>query len=685
MATLPLVKSDWRRDTAEEPVGKVLNRFFEENPMNLSEGTAMIVRPGLRRWVYLDGSSILGLYSQDGAFDNHLFAIQSNKVRRIRPDGTFTGNLTTAFTDRITSNNRGCFSNAIGAIPSYFFFVREGILDCYCNSPVATASLVFTGTPENNSIVTIGGIYYKFTNATVDTGTPDGSSSSPYLVAIGTFLSDSISNLSKAVNGTGTPGTDYSTATVKNTLANANILTADTIQFYATVGGVVGNSTAVTVSATTVMTWSSSTLVGGSNTGEETKAYPVPLPADESDLFLREIEVNQVVSIGSYVLVTVNSRYNGTSGRFYWINPGETWIDPLSYATAESNPDSIVSIRVVGDKVWFLGRDSIEVWTITGDPFLPFNKIAGLTINFGSLEGTDVTLNNTLIFAEPTGVVYAVNNGLQRISTNSIEERIRVFQQGLNFYNETDIANQFRAWTLQADGHMFYVLSLGRQETLVYDMSTQQWASWANFNSAFFRQHSGVKVFDTVEVDYPDLTLNVSNQTIVGDIDSGRLWVVSPNYRFDDQYNDEEKTFVIQTQITCGVPARMRDTVKCNEIFLTGSIGAPSADMEVFFLKDGDTGAQLTDGEGGPFLYEVDDQFTPQGLLIQGEPTAVVGLEVSDDNGRTWGNMGFVQLVSGQWNTEVVWRSLGVIQAPGRVFRFTDYGSMTRIDGVDMR
>ena len=37
-----------------------------------------------------------------------------------------------------------------------------------------------------------------------------------------------------------------------------------------------------------------------------------------------------------------------------------------------------------------------------------------------------------------------------------------------------------RAWTFTLDGHNYYVLRLGTQETLVYDEHSQQWYTWSS-------------------------------------------------------------------------------------------------------------------------------------------------------------------------------------------------------------
>jgi hypothetical protein len=47
MIPVPLAPSTWSRLRADEPVGHLLNRFYEQNPANQVEQVALIERPAL--------------------------------------------------------------------------------------------------------------------------------------------------------------------------------------------------------------------------------------------------------------------------------------------------------------------------------------------------------------------------------------------------------------------------------------------------------------------------------------------------------------------------------------------------------------------------------------------------------------------------------------------------------------
>jgi len=111
--------------------------------------------------------------------------------------------------------------------------------------------------------------------------------------------------------------------------------------------------------------------------------------------------------------------------QFYWINPGETTIDPLNFATAESSPDIITQAIALGDNVWFAGEDSFEPWYPTGDLNAPFAPITGRPFNHGAWGGTGVVVNNQILIVGSDGKAYSVSDSATPISAPGIEERIK--------------------------------------------------------------------------------------------------------------------------------------------------------------------------------------------------------------------------------------------------------------------
>jgi hypothetical protein len=87
--------------------------------------------------------------------------------------------------------------------------------------------LVATGTPNTSNNIRIGNTYYRFTTGNVNAGTPAGTSSNPWLVNRGSNAEQALSNLFKAINASGTPGTDYSTALTAHPTIEADGVSAD--------------------------------------------------------------------------------------------------------------------------------------------------------------------------------------------------------------------------------------------------------------------------------------------------------------------------------------------------------------------------------------------------------------------------------------------------------------------------
>lgn len=658
MTTIPFVTSDWRRDTPQEPVLKVQNRIFEANPSNFAEGSSLITRPGFEYFGTVGSGPVLSMYSQESAFGDDLFVLTPTQATRVTGVPVVTSIATTGsgFGSAIAHNNQGAFTGAIGGIPSYFYFAGTNSLWVTADSTFARNNLFRTGIILPTAQVRIGDMYYEYTAGSVDAGTPAGTAVNPWLVAVGS--GGSLGTLAKAVNVLGNPGVDYSTATTKNTRVNAGNYNTSTLAFFANIAGSVGNSIPVSVTSTFVLSWDNTpTFAGGGSVSPElaNRVWYPDLTGNDG--------IQAVASLGGYIILAIRSSASETSGRFYWIEPGETYVDPLNFATAELAPDSIESVRVIGEQVWFIGKETLEVWVLTGNSNAPFRRVQGRTANIGAQEGTDQTIQDNLIVVGGDGIVYMFNGSQQKIiSTSAINNQIREFLK-LPAGGFLDV--KFRSTWCESDGHIMYFLYLGRSGTLCYDLTTDQWSSWVNYESKYLQQHAFVAWHDYM-----------ANPAVVADVNSGTLWLMEPDYRFDDSNDPLKDPYLIPCVVTAGVPMRMRDTQKCNELYLTGSVGDPSAFLA--FLVDGD-GAYLLDGDGA-YLTEFSLPITFSTTYPE-----TVTLEISDDNGNSWVAATDVLVNPGDYSQEIVWRSLGLVKAPGRLFRISDYNALVRLDGLDMR
>lgn len=655
MTRVPLAASDWRRTTAEEAEIKVQNRFFEQNPTNLEEGSSLIIRPGFRRFTNISGvTGIFSQYYQDGLFDGDFFAISAGDVHRITSTGT-QSNINTVYSSGSRNTNRGCFTAAIGDIPGYFFMADDTALYVYAEEAFATGTLTSTGTPEEGARVIIDGIYYQFTSGSVDTGSPAGTSANPWLVARASLH---MTKLWSAINLKGTPGTDYSSATTKHPTVNGHNLTLTTLQVYASPAGSTGNSIATTVAATAVLSWGAATLTGGGGTPPNT-SFRVPLPDEITS-------ITAIVTYLSHVIILANTLNSETHGRFYWIEPGDLFVDSLNFATAETDPDRLVSCRVVGDRLWLLGEGTTEVWYATGDTAAPFIRAQGSMFEFGTLEGSDVVIQDSLIIAERNNKVIQFDGSTYSvISDNGISERLRKFQAKAFV---SSLVNTIRTWFFELDGHLFYVMNLGQDETLIYDMTTKQWITWFNLDETYLMQHAGILYSG-----------GSGNVFLVGDTVTGQIWTVDTDYRFDDIAGSLTNFSPFLCKVTGGISTRLRETIKCNAVYLTASLGNPSVDEDAFSLIIDDDGFFILDDDGS-FLVSLE----LTGLV---SPFAAnqIFLDTSDDSGHSWVTHTPINVIEDDFTQELAWRSLGTVFAPGRLFSLYDYGAVTRIDGLDIR
>lgn len=403
---IPLGSNAYKREVAQDPEIKLINRYFEQDPTNQSEQAALLARPSLRRWITdLGTGPIRATYSQPGTFDDAIFAVSGYDLYRVDQDET------TTLCGTIDSTTLDSFVSMAATDDPFLFLCDGGTLWLYTDNGVASGTLTASGAIANNDTVKIDSIYYKWTTGSVDTGTPAGTAGSPWLVALGASNTEALSNLRAAINDSGGEGTTYSTALAIHSSVRATSSSTTTLSVAAISGGTGGNSISTTETGANIA-WGGTTLSGGGTNS----LTPVVTPDN--------VGIISVGYIASFVICVVAPGFN-ENGRFYWINPFETTIDPLNFATAERAPDPCWSVNVVGDQFWLPGAVTNEVWYPTGNELAPFLKLQARVFDRGVWEGTDVKVKDTVILVDRDGVVYSIGAGPVRISTHGIEERIR--------------------------------------------------------------------------------------------------------------------------------------------------------------------------------------------------------------------------------------------------------------------
>jgi hypothetical protein len=204
------------------------------------------------------------------------------------------------------------------------------------------------------------------------------------------------------------------------------------------------------------------------------------------------------------------------------------------------------------------------------------------------------------------------------------------------------VANpRVRAWTYTLDGHDFYVLRLGDTETLIYDMTTEQWVNWDSFGDSVWRANTGISWLGGHA-----LAQQYGSNILIGDDTFGLLWFLDPERPYDDHpdYLNPAQQIPFDRVVMGQVAARGRGSQPCYAIFLTGD----------------NYGLSVND-------------FTP-----------AVTLEYSDDAGKTYESAGTITVTPDSVEPPYSWYSLGQIGDPGRLFKITDNGVFTRIDDMQM-
>ena len=311
-----------------------------------------------------------------------------------------------------------------------------------------------------------------------------------------------------------------------------------------------------------------------------------------------------------------------------------TSIDPLDFASAEGNPDGLVSSITDHSEVWLFGTNSVEVWYNSGGADFPLQRIQGAYNEIGCAATYSVAkLDNGLFWlgadARGRGIVYRANGYTgQRISTHAVEWQIQ--QYG-------DISDAI-AYTYQQDGHAFYVLTFPTAgATWVYDVATQAWHERASFTNGDFGRHRS------------NCQMAFNNEIIVGDYQNGNLYSFDLEVYAD--HNRVQKWLRSWRALPTGTNNLNRTAQHSLQLDCESGVGLPGV-TEVpghIYLSP------LTIGELGiedeiVIVNSIDPYVEPQ-----------VMLRWSDDGGHTWSNEHWQTMgARGAYGARVFWRRLGM-------------------------
>ena len=321
-----------------------------------------------------------------------------------------------------------------------------------------------------------------------------------------------------------------------------------------------------------------------------------------------------------------------------------TSIDPLDFASAEGDPDGLVSSIVDHSEVWLFGTNSIEVWYNSGNADFPLQRIQGAFNEIGCAATFSVAkLDNGLFWlgsdARGKGIVYRANGYTgQRISTHAVEWQIQQYE------NISDAV----AYTYQMDGHAFYVLTFpSANATWVYDVSTGAWherAGWYNGEMTRQRGHMMMAFDSRIYVgDYQNGNVYAYSLDVFSDYDRPQRWVRSWRALPTGQ-NNLKRTAHHSLQLDCETGVGLDGDVYTQYLLTTQSGDTLLTESGVDLMtEDAVAVIPFANGSAG-----VDPQ---------------VCLRWSDDGGHTWSKEHWQSIGKlGEYGKRVIWRRLGMTQ-----------------------
>lgn len=182
--------------------------------------------------------------------------------------------------------------------------------------------------------------------------------------------------------------------------------------------------------------------------------------------------------------------------KYQWTDLYSTTINPLSFASAEGSPDSLLSLIVDHNELWLHGETSTEVHIVSGNADGPFEPIQGAFMEQGCAAAysvaklTDQNGAGTVCWltANASGqgmVMRTVGYQARRISDHALEFAIAG-------YIKTSRIDDAIAYTYQQEGHSFYMLSFPTaNKSWCYDFATELWheRSWRNPETGTDNRH----------------------------------------------------------------------------------------------------------------------------------------------------------------------------------------------------
>ena len=284
----------------------------------------------------------------------------------------------------------------------------------------------------------------------------------------------------------------------------------------------------------------------------------------------------------------------------------------LDFASNEDSPANTVGVAVLDDQLVFFGQDTAEFWSISSDANAPYTPNEGRGFQRGcAARDTICFADNALFWLGNNRVVYRAANNPDRISSSSIEDKLR----------QCPRLSACTAFVATFEGHEFYVLNIYGIGSFAYDISRigtvesaygdsysrGEWAEWGSWGQTGFRGN---------------LAATWNGQVYIGDNATNDIWAATVG-----AWTDANGPLVRQA---CAF-------IKIEE-------GRPRMD--------------------GLVLHAV----TGVGNAAPPGSNPVVEMRYSDDMGSTFSRWRSAPIgAQGAYGTRIYWQRLGLMRAPGRL------------------
>jgi len=212
--------------------------------------------------------------------------------------------------------------------------------------------------------------------------------------------------------------------------------------------------------------------VGGGGRVTFTYGFDYLAVASSGQLWLYDgVTLAQVTDpdLGTVIdVVWVDGYFMTTDGEFLIVtdldNPFS--VNPLKYGSSEADPDPVVALLTLRNEVYALNRYTIEVFSNTGLPNFPFERIEGAQIEKGSVgtHANCVYMDQVAFlgggFNEAPSIYVGANGAVQKIGTREIDEILAT-------YTEAQLATAFMQERVY-NNHAHLIVQLPNH-TLVFD------------------------------------------------------------------------------------------------------------------------------------------------------------------------------------------------------------------------